>query len=116
MPAINTEAMNEPLKEISAQAAHGAHAVLVLDGTGWHQTGGQLRVLDNITLLHLPPYAPELNPMENVWEYPRANKLCNLVWNSYDVIVDACRNAQDFLISVVATPINLSPRTPDERP
>lgn len=66
MPAANTEAMNEHLMEISTQVAHGAHAALVLDGAGWHQTGGALRVPDNITLPHLPPYAPELNPVENV--------------------------------------------------
>jgi transposase len=57
------------------------------------------QVPNNITLLHLPPYAPELNPMENVWEYLRANKLCNLVWDTYDEIVDACRDAWDFLIT-----------------
>jgi DDE superfamily endonuclease len=58
MPAVNTEAMNEHLSEISSQVAPGAHAVLVLDGAGWHQTGGDLKVPDNITLLSLPPYAP----------------------------------------------------------
>ena len=98
MPAVNTEAMNEHLKEISAQVAQGAHAVLVLDGAGWHQAGGTLIVPDNITLLSLPPYAPELNPMENVWEYLRANKLCALVWDSYEAIVGACRDAWTFLI------------------
>jgi hypothetical protein len=97
MPTINTEAMNEHLTEISTQIADGAHAVLVLDGAGWHQTGGRLQVPDNITLLHLPPYAPELNPVENVWEYLRANKLCGLVWDTYDQIVDACRIAWTFL-------------------
>jgi hypothetical protein len=81
MPAVNTEAMNEHLKEIDTQVSDGAHAVLILDGAGWHQTGGQLQVTDNITLLHLPPYAPELNPVENVWEYLRANKLCGRVWH-----------------------------------
>ena len=54
---------------------------------------------DNVTLLHLLPYAPELNPMENVWEYLRANKLCNLVWNTYDAIVEACRQAWQFLVN-----------------
>jgi hypothetical protein len=97
MPAVNTEAMNEHLKEISTQVDHGAHAVLVLDGAGWHQTGGELSVPNNLTLLHLPPYAPELNPMEDVWEYLRANKLCNLVWDTYEVIVEACRRAWEFL-------------------
>lgn len=99
MPAANTEAMNEHLKEISTQIACGAHAVLVLDGAGWHQTGGRLCVPDNITLLALPPYAPELNPMENVWEYLRANTLCSLVWDNYQAIVEACRKAWNFLIT-----------------
>ena len=97
MPAVNTEAMNEPLEEISTQVAAGAHAVLVLDGAGWHQAGGKLSVPDNITLLSLPPYAPELNPMELVWEYLRGNKLCALVWDTYDAIVEACRKAWQFL-------------------
>jgi hypothetical protein len=99
MPTVNTEAMNEHLKEISTQVAPGAHAVLVPDGAGWHQTGGRLSVPDNITLPHLPPYAPELNPVENVWRYLRANKLCNLVWDNYDAIVEACRAAWEFLIN-----------------
>jgi transposase len=50
-------------------------------------------------MITLPPYAPELNPMENVWEYLRANKLCALVWNDYDAIVEACKNAWHFLIN-----------------
>lgn len=99
MPAVNTQAMNEHLREISSQVAAGAQALLVLDGAGWHQTGGELAVPDNITLLPLPPYAPELNPMENVWEYLRANKLCALVWDTYDAIVDACSTAWHFLIN-----------------
>ena len=97
MPAVNTEAMNEHLKEIGSRIADGAHAVLILDGAGWHQRGGGRIVPDNMTLLSLPPYAPELNPMENVWEYPRGNRLCALVWDSYEAIVEACRDAWTFL-------------------
>lgn len=99
MPTVNTEAMNEHLKEIGAQIEDGAHAVLILDGAGWHKGGGALRIPDNISLLLLPAYSPELNPMENVWEYLRANKLCGLVWDTYEEIVDACRGAWNFLIA-----------------
>ena len=91
MPTVNAEAMNEHLKEISTQVAPGAHAVLVCDGAGWHQPGKRLRIPDNITLMSLPPYAPELNPMENVWDYLRGNKLSRLVWDSYEAIVAACK-------------------------
>ena len=99
MPAVNTEAMNEHLKEVSAMVGQGAHAVLICDGAGWHQKGEKLCVPDNISMLPLPPYAPELNPMENVWEYLRANQLSRLVWDSYDAIVGACKKAWDFLVN-----------------
>ena len=97
MPACNTEAMNLHLREISAMVTPGAHAVLVCDGAGWHQRGRRRRVPGNITLINLPPSAPELNPMENVWAYLRANKLCNLVRDSYDAILSACAKAWTFL-------------------
>jgi hypothetical protein len=99
MPAVNTEAMNAHLKEISTQVTRGAHALLVCDRAGWHATSKSLQIPDNITLLPLPAYAPELNPMENVWDYLRGNKLCSLVWNSYEAIVQACKTAWDFLIN-----------------
>ena len=73
MPAVNSEAMAEHLREISQQVAPGAHAILVCDGAGWHQSGGRMPIPANISLLKLPSYAPELNPIENVWEYLRGN-------------------------------------------
>jgi hypothetical protein len=98
MPWVSSEAMTIHLAEISKQVSADAHAVLVCDGAGWHQTGQRLTVPDNISLLRLPPYAPELNPIENVWEYLRANKLSMRVWESYDNIVDACCQAwNDFV-------------------
>lgn len=105
-PAANTEMMNLHLIEISTQVALGAHAVVVCDGAGWHQRGKKLEVPANITLLSLPPpsrarspYSPELNPMEKVWDYLRQNKLCALVWDSYDEIADACTTAWNWLIA-----------------
>jgi transposase len=70
----------------------------VCDGAGWHQQGKRLCMPHNITLLRLPPYSPELNPMENIWGYLRGNKLSRLVWDSYEAIVAACKDAWDFLI------------------
>ncbi len=104
-PAANTEMMNLHLAEISTQVAKGAIAVLTCDGAGWHQLGGALNVPKNIVLLHLPPYSPELNPMENVWDYLRQNKLCALVWDGYDDIVAACTTAWNWLI---ADPVSIT--------
>jgi transposase len=98
MPLANAEAMIEHLKEISTQVAPGAHAVLVCDGDGWHQPGKHLRTPHNITLLRLPPYSPELNPTENIWDYLRGNKLSRLVWDSHEAIVAARKEAWHFLI------------------
>ncbi len=88
--------MNLHLEEISSQITPGAVAALICDGAGWHQSGGELRVPDNIVLIALPPYAPELNPMENVWEYLRANKLSARIWDDYDQILTACADAWNW--------------------
>lgn len=105
LPFANAAMMTLHLAAISRTVAPGAHAILVLDGAGWHMTGGRLRVPGNITLLHLPPYSPELNPVENIWAYLRANKLSNRVFEDYDAIVDACCDAWNWLI---ATPDRIS--------
>ena len=97
LPYANAKAMNLHLQEISSQVEDGAHAVVVLDGAGWHKTGGRLRLPSNISLLHLPPYSPELNPQENVWQYLRQIYLANRVYENYDAIVEACCQAWNAL-------------------
>ncbi len=87
-PTANTECMNLHLAEISRQVAPGALAAVICD----------IILPNNVKLLPLPPYAPELNPMETVWEYLRANKLSAGLWNSYNEILDACADAWNWLI------------------
>lgn len=99
LPFANAAMMTLHLAEISANVAPDAHAILVLDGAGWHTAGGRLNVPDNVTLLHLPPYSPELNPVENVWAYLRGNKLSNRVFKDYEAIVDACCDAWNWLMA-----------------
>jgi len=98
-PVANTECMNLHLAEISRQLTPGSVAAIICDGAGWHATGRDLRVPDNIVLLPLPPYAPELNAMENVWQYLRGNKLSAGVWDTYEEIVQACADAWNWLIA-----------------
>jgi hypothetical protein len=92
LPFADTAAMNDHLAEISRLVAPGAHAVLLLDKAGWHRAGALL-VPDNISIVLLPSYSPELNPVENVWQYLRANWLSISVFDDYDVILDACCDA-----------------------
>jgi transposase len=84
------------LQEISAAVAPGAHAVLLLDQAGWHGAR-DLAIPDNITLLVLPPRSPELNPVENVWQFMRDNWLSNRVFSSYADILDHCCHAWNKL-------------------
>jgi hypothetical protein len=99
LPYANAETMSLHLAEISSCVTPGAHAVITLDGAGWHQPGDKLRVPENISLLPLPPYSPELNPTENVWQYLRQNQLANRIFETYDDIVDACCDAWNKLIA-----------------
>ena len=99
MASANTEAMNEHLKEISVQVAAGAHAALICDGAGWHAKSKEIVVPSNITLITLPPYSPELNSMENVWEFLRDNRFGTQVWKTYNDIVRACAKAWNWFVS-----------------
>ena len=81
------------------QVSPGAHALLVLDGAGWHSST-DLIIPPNISLLPLPPYSPELNPVENLWQFLRQNTLANRVFDSYDAIVDVCCDAWNTLLAM----------------
>ena len=98
LPRADAAAMSLHLLEISRQVAPDAHAVVVLDGAGWHGAG-DLAVPSNLTLLPLPPYAPELNPVESIWQYLRGNQLSHRVWEGYDAIVASCCKAWNALVA-----------------
>jgi hypothetical protein len=87
-PAVNTAYMNEHLRFISGQVAPGSHAILVLGQAGWH-VAKALNVPPNLTLPHLPPYSPDLNPIERVWAYLRSRYLSNRIYEGYDDLFDA---------------------------
>ena len=89
LPSCNTEAMTLHLQEIAVAVAPGAHAVLFVDRAGWHVTA-KLGVPENITLVPLPSKSPELNPVENIWQYMRDNWLSNRIFANYNDILDHC--------------------------
>ena len=92
LPFADTDAMQRHLDEISRHVATGAHAVVLMDRAGWHTTS-KLDVPRNITPIFLPSRSPELNPVENVWQYLRANWISNRVFETYDAIIDAACEA-----------------------
>jgi transposase len=98
LPRCNTAAMSLHLAEIATAVAPGAHAVLLVDQAGWHLSD-QLVVPPNITLVPLPPKCPELNPVENTWQFMRQNWLSNRVFHSYANIVDHCCDAWNKLVA-----------------
>ncbi len=97
LPYCNTAAMNLHLAEIAAAVAPGAHAVMLVDQAGWHLSD-RLVVPPNITLVPLPPRCPELNPVENLWQFIRDNWLSSRIFRSYDDILDHCCHAWNRLV------------------
>jgi transposase len=91
-PTVNTEYMNHHLRFIGEQAGADVHVILVLDGAGWH-VAKNLKVPANVTLLPLPPYSPELNPVERLWAYLRSHYLSNRVYKDYNHLLAASGQA-----------------------
>jgi hypothetical protein len=92
LPRCSTASMNLPLAEIAQPVAPVAHAVLLVDHTGWHLSH-RLIIPHNITIVPLPPKCPELNPVENIWQFMRDNWLSNRVLQSDENIIDHCCDA-----------------------
>ena len=88
LPRANVDAMQTYLDSLSKHVGDHRHIVLVLDGAGWH-TSRRLCVPANISLLFLPPYSPELNPIENLWGFLKSHYLSNRCFEDYDVLIEA---------------------------
>jgi hypothetical protein len=89
LPEATAVTMNLFLAEFGRRLPEGVHAALVLDGAGWHGAKAP-DVPANVTLVHLPPYSPQLNPVERVWLFLRERSLSLRVFKGYRAIVDAC--------------------------
>ena len=87
-PEINTPMMNAFLEQFGRELPADAHAVMVLDRAGWH-TAGALAVPANVTLIHLPPKSPELNPAENLWHYLRSHFWSNRFYKNWEELKQA---------------------------
>lgn len=95
LPNVNTVCMNIFLQELGAQYRHH-RVILVVDGASWHKARS-LSLPQNIEILYLPPYSPELNPIERLWNYIKARILRNKTYNNIEDLKDAvCR----FLVAL----------------
>ena len=103
MPELNTGVLNLFLEQFSKELPAGVHAVLIWDGAGYH-TSGDLVVPSNVSLIQLPPYSPELNPVENLWHYLRAHHWSNQEYEGYEglkqkavhTLCSVCKDAENL--------------------
>nr|WP_231937471.1 IS630 family transposase [Caballeronia udeis] len=84
LPHVNAACMQLFLDEVCARHPD-ERIVMVLDGAGWHQSAA-LRLAHNLRLLTLPPYSPELNPVEHLWDDLREKSFHNRVFESIDAL------------------------------
>lgn len=109
-PHLDTSIINVFLEQFSRELLPGVHAVLVWDQAGFH-TAKALQVPTNVTILPLPPYSPELNPIENLWHYLRSHYWSNRSYEDYDALSQTATAAwqkacldPDLVRSVCAAP------------
>jgi transposase len=95
-PHVHTGTMNVFLEMLSAELGSNDHAVLIMDQAGWHKAK-RLVVPENITVLYLPPYSPELNPVERLWAYLRSHYLSNRAYDDYNHLLQASAEAWQHL-------------------
>jgi transposase len=92
LPEANTGMMQIHLDQISSHISENAIGLVLMDRASWHTTEA-LNIPQNIRLMPLPPYSPELNPMEQVWQQLRKIKFSNTYFKDYEDIVDSCCEA-----------------------
>ena len=96
LPEATAASMGVFLERFARELAPGVHVALVLDRAGRHVARG-LAVPANVTLVPLPPYSPELNPVERVWLYLRERFLSHRVLDGYAAVLDAACRAWNAL-------------------
>ena len=85
------------LDAFAAALPEGVHAALLLDGAGWH-TARDIAVPGKVSLVFLPPYSPELNPVERVWLSLRERYLSLRLFAGLDAVIEGCRDAWNRLL------------------
>ena len=97
-PILSLEMMQNHLQLISDATPKGRYAVVIMDRASWHSNKIVGR-FNNLSILHLPPYSPELNPIEQVWSWLRQHHLANRCFNGYESIVGSVCDAWNDFVS-----------------
>lgn len=87
---VGAAEMNIHLNEISKTLSDNVHAVIIMDRAPWHRS---VVIPSNMSIIYLPSYSPELNPVEQVWDFIRSNYLSNRAYKTLEDIFDACCSA-----------------------
>ena len=107
MPNVNTGCMNIFLAEISKELGENS-AQIVMDGVGWHKAR-ELRIPPNITIIYLPPYCPELNPVERLWLYLKQNTIKNRIYGTIEELENSiCAFINNFQKDAIKQICNLN--------
>ena len=84
-PYLNTDAVNVFFREFEKEVSSDVHVFMIWDQAGFH-TSEKINVPANVTLVPLPPYSPQLNPIEKLWQYLRKHYWSNRVYENYDAL------------------------------
>ena len=95
-PTINTDMMNAFFEQFTAEVSPDVHIVMVWDQAGFHRSK-KLKLPENVTIVQLPPYSPELNPVENLWHYLRSHYWANRIYADYYYKTGDYKNSTVYL-------------------
>jgi transposase len=109
-PCLSKEVMRQHLQLISDATESGRYAVVIMDRASWHM-GDVACEFENLSIIPLPPYSPELNPIEQVWQWIRDRELANRTFNGYEDIVEQVSRAWNNFRSDVEAVKRLCSRT-----
>jgi transposase len=84
-PYLNTNSVNAFFREFEKEISSDVHAIIIWDRAGFH-TSNNVRIPANVSIINLPPYSPQLNPIEKLWQYLRKHYWSNRVHADYDAL------------------------------
>ncbi len=105
---VGSAEMNLFLIEVSESLQSDVHAIIIMDCAPWHKSA---TLPENISILYLPPYSPELNPVEQLWDFLRSNYLSNRMYETINDVFDACCSAWNMFVAQPETIFSIGMRS-----